>query len=106
LIVFQKLEVVVERSDLKHLDHGQTHLGRQRHHVALEQAFEVIIQHMQVLDQQVTAVACFRHRTNEGLHLGAGFACGLSAFELGSGLAQLLANLVQANVGSVRHVVQ
>ena len=55
-VVFQDLEVVVERRHLEHLDHGQTHLGRQRHDVALEQTMEMVVEHMQVLDQQIPTV--------------------------------------------------
>ena len=55
--VFQNLEVVVKGSDLKHLNHGQPHLSSQRHDVAFEQAVKMVVQHMQVLDQQVTTVA-------------------------------------------------
>ena len=80
--VFQKLEVVVKRSDLEHLDHGQPHLCGQCHDVALKKTMKMVVQHMQVLDQQVTAVAVCGRFTDQGPHLFKGLASGLPTFEL------------------------
>jgi hypothetical protein len=38
--ILQDLKVVVEAGHLEHFHHGQAHLGRQGHEVALEQAVE------------------------------------------------------------------
>jgi hypothetical protein len=60
---------------------------------------EMVVQHMQVLDQQVTAVAFCGPGTDQGLHFGSGFVRNLSAFELRTGFAQLLAQGIQSDAG-------
>jgi hypothetical protein len=54
---------------------------------------------MQVLDQQIAAVAFCGLGTDQGLHFGTGLVRSLSAFELRTGLAQLLAQGIQSDAG-------
>ncbi|MCY1366909.1 hypothetical protein D9M69_538190 [compost metagenome] len=75
----QHLEVVVEARDLEHLGHGQAHLGRQGHHVALPQAAVRVVERVQVFDQLVAPV---RPVADQGAHLGARRVVGLAALEL------------------------
>jgi hypothetical protein len=60
---------------------------------------EMVVQHMQVLDQQITAMAFCGLGTDQGLHFGSCLVRSLSAFELRTGLAKLLAQGIQSDAG-------
>jgi hypothetical protein len=62
--------------------------------VALEQTLKMVIEHMQVFNQQVSAVALGRRRANERTNFRQSAIRRLAALELRAGLTQLLANLV------------
>jgi hypothetical protein len=67
--------------------------------VALEQTMEMVVEHMQVLDQQIPAVTVCRRCADQSAHLGARFVAGLTAFELRAGLTQLRSQRVQTDTG-------
>jgi len=64
--------VVIKARHLEHLHHRQTHLGRQRDDVALEQGAVVVVECMQVLDQQITSVAFGRCWSDQGPYVVTG----------------------------------
>jgi len=70
LAIFQQVEVVVKTGDLEHFGARQVHLVRQGHQMMAVQAPVGVLQAVQVLDQQVAAMALRRRLTNERAHLG------------------------------------
>jgi len=85
--------VVIEACDLEHLGHRDVHLARQRHQVRLAQGAEAVVQAVQVLDQQVAAVAFGRAVAEAVAHFTEGPVVGLAPLELAvaaKALAQLL----------------
>ncbi len=74
--------MVIEAGHLEHLHHRQAHLGGQGHQVALEQAVEGVVERVQVLDQQVAAMALQGRFADEGADLAQRGGLGLTALEL------------------------
>jgi len=73
---------MVKTGDLEHLGARQIHLMRQGHQMAAVQAPVGVLQAVQVLDQQVAAMALRRRLTNERAHLGQSGVIGLTAAQM------------------------
>jgi hypothetical protein len=76
--------VVVEARDLENLDHGQPHLGRERHDHCLGQAVVGVVDGVQVFNQQVAPVAVGGRCADQCTHRLDGGGGGLAALEVGT----------------------
>jgi hypothetical protein len=81
---------MIEGGDLEHLCHWQVHLARQRHEVTVVQAAVEIVQHVQILDQQVASVRTRADKLRNFAHRN---LIGLTALQLAF-LAQAAAQLI------------
>ena len=82
LAIVQQIEVMVETGDLEHLGARKIHLMRQGHQMMAVQAQVSVLQAVQVLDQQVAAVALRRCFPDERAHLGQRGVLRLTATQL------------------------
>ena len=78
----EHFEVVVKSCHFVDLRHGNVHLPGQRHQMPVVQATVCVVELMQILNQQVTAVACRRLRAEQIAYLGQRDVIGLASLEL------------------------